>query len=119
MAPVEVGFDSLLDQPQRMMGLVVQVAADLGQDLWRDVGDVITLVGVAEDLHSGLANHGSQGGVGGAEQSPTGLQRCHAVQVRWEGRGLQEGVEPEQPGGEHHDDGAIKLQVTNIHHQNR
>lgn len=45
--PVEVSFDSLLDQPQRMMGLVVEVAADLGQDLRRDVGEVIAGVGVA------------------------------------------------------------------------
>lgn len=86
--PVEVGFDSLLDQPERMMGLVVQVAAHLGQDLWRYIGDVITLVGVAKNLHSGLADHGSQGGVGGAEESTTDLQRCHTVQMRREGRGL-------------------------------
>lgn len=44
---VEVSFDSLLDQPQRMMGLVVEVAADVLQDLWRDVGEVIPWVGVA------------------------------------------------------------------------
>lgn len=86
--PVEVGFDSLLDQPQRMMGLVVQVASHLGQDLWCDVGDVVTLVGVAKNLHSGLADHGSQSGVGGAEESTTGLQCCHTVKVRREGRGL-------------------------------
>lgn len=92
------------------MGLVVQVAADLGQDLWRDIGDVITLVGVAKNLHSGLADHGSQSGVGGAEESTTGLQCCHTVQVRREGRGLQEGAEPEEPVGEPHDDRPIKLQ---------
>lgn len=86
-----------------MMGLVVQVAADLGQDLWCDVGDVITLVGVAKHLHRGLAHHGSQSGVGGAEEPTAGLQRCHTAQVRREGRGLEEGAEPEEPVGEPHD----------------
>lgn len=42
--PVEVSFDALLDQPERMMGLVVEVAAHLFQDLWSDVGEVITQV---------------------------------------------------------------------------
>lgn len=102
--PVEVGFDSLLDQPERMMGLVVQVAAHLGQDLWRYISDVITLVGMAKNLHSGLSSHRSQSGVGGAEESTTGLQCCHTVQVRREGRGLCEGADPEEPVGEPHDD---------------
>lgn len=103
-APVEVRFDSLLDQPQRMMRLVVQVAADLGQDFGRDVGDVITPVGVAQNLHGGLADHGSQSGVGGAEESTGGLQRCRTGQVRWQGRGLQEGAWPAESGGEPHGD---------------
>lgn len=86
-----------------MVGLVVEVAADFGQDLRRDVGDVITRVGVAKDLHSGLADGGSQSGVGGAEESNPGLQWCHAAQVRRKGRGLREGAEPEEPVAEPHD----------------
>lgn len=68
MVPVEVRLDSFLDEPQRMMGLVVQVAADLGQDLRCDIGEVITLVGVAKNLHGGLTSR-----VGGAEESTAGL----------------------------------------------
>lgn len=102
--PVEVGFDSLLDQPQRMVRLVVQVAADLGQDLRRDVGKVIPLVGVAKNLHRGLASQGSQSWVAGGGGSPTGLQGRHTVQVRREGRSLQEGAEAEEPAGKPHDD---------------
>lgn len=59
--PVEVSFDSLLHQPQRVMRLVVEVAADLGQDLLRDVGVVITGVGVAQHLHRVLTNHRLRG----------------------------------------------------------
>lgn len=49
--PVEVSFDSLLDQPEGMMGLIVEVAAHLGQDPRCDVGEVIAAVGVARHLH--------------------------------------------------------------------
>lgn len=67
--PVEVSFDSLLDQPERMMGCVVEVAADLRQELWRDVGVVVTRVGVAQHLHRVLTNHRLRGGSVCAEAS--------------------------------------------------
>lgn len=101
--PVEVGFDSLLDQPQGVVGLVVQVAADLVQDLGRDVGKVVTLVGSAQNLHGGLADGGSQSWVGGVEEAPAALQGCHTVQVRRKGRSLQEGAEAEESTGKPHD----------------
>lgn len=67
--PVEVSFDSLLDQPQRMMGLVVEIAANLGQDLRRDVGEVIPGVGGAQHFHRVLTNHRLRGGANCAEAS--------------------------------------------------
>lgn len=73
---VEVGFDSLFDEPERMVGLVVQVAAHLGQDLAGHVGEVITRVGVAHNFDRCiLANQGLGGGdisgqvTGGGEES--------------------------------------------------
>lgn len=55
-------FDPLLDEPERMMRLIVKVPANAGQDLRRDVGEVIAGVGVAQDLHGVLANHRPGGG---------------------------------------------------------
>lgn len=89
------------------MGSVVEVVADLGQDLWCDISKIITLVGSAKNLHLGLTNHGSQSRVCGAEESTTGLQCCHTIQVRWEGAEQAEG-----PVGEPHDEGPFKLQDT-------
>lgn len=70
--PVEVSFDSLLDQPQGMMGLVVEVAADLGQQLRRDVGEVIAGIRVARHLHRVPTNRGPRGGAVCAEASAIG-----------------------------------------------
>lgn len=69
LVPVEVSFDPLLDQPQRMMGLVVEIAADLGQDPRRDVGVVVARVGVTQQLHRVLTNHRLRGGAIRAEAS--------------------------------------------------
>lgn len=49
--PVEVRFDPLFDQPQRMMGLVVEIESDLGQNFGRHVGEVITRIQVTQHLH--------------------------------------------------------------------
>lgn len=65
--PVEVSFDPLLDQPQGMMGLVVEVAADISQDLWGHVGEVIPGVGETQNLYKVLTNHRLRGGVSCAE----------------------------------------------------
>lgn len=67
--PVEVGLDPLLDQPERMMGLVVQVAANRGQDLWCDIGEVVARVRAAQHLHGLLANQRPGGGAVCAEPS--------------------------------------------------
>lgn len=73
---VDVGFDLLYDEPERMVSLVVLVAAYLGQDLAGHVGEVITRVGVAHNFDRCiLANQGLGGGdisgqvTGGGEES--------------------------------------------------
>lgn len=38
------------------MGLVVQIAANLCQDLWCDIGEVIACIGVSKYLHRVLTN---------------------------------------------------------------
>lgn len=73
--PVEVSFDSLLDQPQRMMGLVVEIVANLGKDLRRNVGEVIARVRVAQHLHRVVTNRRLRGGTICAEASA----RCCAA----------------------------------------
>ena len=65
--PVEVSLDSLLDQPEGMMGLVVQVSPDLGQDLGRDVGEVVSRVRESQHLHRVLTRRPLRGGALRAE----------------------------------------------------
>lgn len=48
---VEVTLHPLLGQPQRVMWLVMQVPAHLGQDLPGDVAVVILRVGCTQQLH--------------------------------------------------------------------
>ena len=45
--PIKMVFDPLLDEPERMMGLIVEIPSNFGQDLGCNIGDVIAGVGVA------------------------------------------------------------------------
>ena len=96
-----MGFDPLLDQPERMLGLVVEVSADLLQDLWGHVGEVITGVGATRNLHR-------PGRTVGAED-PAGPAGTAGPEPRREGQGP--GLGPgTKTGQEHHEDRSMELE---------
>lgn len=87
--PVEVSFDALFDQPQRMMALVVEVAADFGRDPGRHVGVIISGEGPARHLHRVLTGRGPRGGAVRAEAPAWRQERWRtAATEQGEGRGL-------------------------------
>lgn len=103
LVPVEVSLDSLLDQPQRMMGLVVEVAAHHGQHPWRDVGEVVAGIGMTQHLHGVLANQRLRAGAFCAQAPSIG-------QTAAPGQGLQEGAEPGKGTvAGYHDDWSMEL----------
>lgn len=112
VSPVEVSFDPLLDEPQRVVRLVLQVEAHLGQDLRRDVGEVVAGVGVAQQLDGVLANHRLQGVALGAE--PPGRRRAAAgPELREQAAEQRAGPEPaagEERRTQHHDEASMELE---------